>query len=273
LPSGDIERISMKKLSILLKVLFILSCTYGLYLTLSDSPSFAIFISYYTTQSNVLCLLVMIFFLTWILIGKGKNARTMRMLKSLATVSILVTFLIFHFLLRPNIEPDMTNVAQGLGNIMVHYVTPLWFFADYLLFDIKGATHRTDPFFYAIFPLYYFVFANFRAVTGDLYRYGSTISQFPYPFLDYEAFGIYGVSIAVLIITLAVLFLGFVFVAFDQVMKKPKERYRTYLYGRIKEKPVNEPASSPALPLQSLLESDPVNKGDHIRDDASTQLE
>jgi hypothetical protein len=235
----------MKIASIIFKSLFIFSCAYGLSLTVLDSPSFAIFISYYTTQSNVLCLAVMIVFLIWIIFGKNRNTRFYHVLKSLATVSILVTFLIFHFLLRPNMDASMDNVARGLGNIMVHYVTPLWFFADYLLFDVKGFTRARDPLYYTIFPIYYFVFSNIRAVDGELYRYGDTISQFPYPFLDYEVLGIYGVSVAVLIITAAVLILGFIFVALDQVMKKPKERYRTHRYGAISQKPI-EGASSPA---------------------------
>ncbi|MDO9629907.1 MAG: hypothetical protein Q7I99_08380, partial [Acholeplasmataceae bacterium] len=51
----------------------------------------------------------------------------MTILKSLATVSIMVTFLIYHFILAPHITADMTNVAAGYGNILVHYITPLWF--------------------------------------------------------------------------------------------------------------------------------------------------
>jgi len=237
--------------SIVFKTLFIISCAFGLYLTLQDSPSYAIYISYYTTQSNVLCLIVMIMILIWTVVGKGRNPRIFRVLKSLATVSILVTFLIFHFLLRPNMTPDMDNVAQGLGNIMVHYVTPIWFFADYLLFDMKGACRVTDPLLYALFPLYYFVFANFRAVGGELYRYGTTVSQFPYPFLDYDVLGIYGVSVAVLVITAAVLVLGIVFVALDRVMKKPKERYRTHRYGTISFKPIDGDAGRHDDPLPS----------------------
>jgi hypothetical protein len=229
---------NMKIASIILKGLFLFSCAYGLSLSVLDSPSFPIFISYYTTQSNLLCLGVMFVFFVWEFIGQGKNPRFLRVLKSLATVSILVTFIIYHFLLRPNMEPNMTNVSHGLSNILVHYVTPLWFLSDYLLFDVKGTSRLTDPLLYTIFPLYYFVFSNLRAVEGELYRYGSTISQFPYPFLDYEVFGIYGVSFAIIILTSAVLVLGIVFVAFDQVMKKPKVRYRTHLYGAISKKPV-----------------------------------
>lgn len=240
----------MKKRSIVFKTLFIISCAFGLSLTVASSSSFAIYISYYTTQSNILCLVVMIMTLTWILFGKGEKPRVLRLLKSLATVCILVTFLIFHFLLRPNMEPDMDNVAHGLGNIMVHYVTPIWFFADYLLYDVKGTTRVADPLWYALFPLYYFVFANVRAVTGELYQYGTTITQFPYPFLDYEVLGIFGVSAAVLVITIAVLVLGIVFVGFDRVMKKPQERYRTHQYGAISHRPIERPAERAVISPQ-----------------------
>jgi hypothetical protein len=227
----------MKILSIFFKGLFIISCSYGLSLTLGTSASFDTFISYYTTQSNILCLLVMVIFFIWEFVGHGRNPRFLRVLKSMTTVSILVTFLIYHFLLRPNIEPDMINVSRGLGNIIVHYITPLWFFLDYLIFDRKGTSRLTDSFLYTIFPLYYFVFSNIHAINGDLYMYGTTTSQFPYPFLDYNVFGIYGVSAAVVIITAAVLILGMVFVYFDNIMKKPEQRYQTHLYGAISLKP------------------------------------
>ena len=168
---------------------------------------------------------------------QGKKTRFLSVLKSLATVSILVTFLIFHFILAPHIDSSMINTTAGLGNILVHYITPLWFFMDYLLFDRKGSTRLSDPFRYTVFPIYYFVFANFRAIDGELYDYGSTISQFPYPFLDYSVFGIYGVSAAVIVITIAVLIIGFMFVGIDQIMKIPRARFQTQTYGNISQKP------------------------------------
>ena len=149
----------------------------------------------------------------------------------------MVTFLIYHFVLAPYINADMTNVAGGYGNIWVHYITPLWFFFDYLIFDTKGATRITDPFLYMIFPLYYLLFSNIRAVNGELYEYGTFISQFPYPFLDYAVLGIYGVSAAIIIFTLGDLLIGFLFVGLDQIMKKPRARYRSHVYGAISQKP------------------------------------
>lgn len=244
----------MKIASVLLKVLFVFSCFYGLTLTYETSAGFDIYISYFTTQSNVLCLIVMIMVLVWKLVGRNKNPRLFEVLKSMATVSILVTFIIYHFLLRPNIEPDMQNVATGLGNTIVHYVTPLWFFFDYMIFDRKGLTRMSDILYYAIFPIYYFVFSNFRAVSGDLYDYGTTTSQFPYPFLDYEVFGIYGVSVAVIIITVAVLILGFIYVKMDHIMKKPQEQYHTHSYGAINIKTTEITIITPVIETETLID-------------------
>lgn len=227
----------MKTASIIFKGLFLISCAYGLSLTVHTAPSFAIFISYYTTQSNILVLVVMFIMFLREFFRQGERIRFLTILKSLSTVSIMVTFLIYHFILAPNIDPSMTNVSTGIGNILVHYITPLWFFFDYLIFDTKGSTRITDPFIYTIFPLYYFVFSNIRAVNGELYEYGSIISQFPYPFLDYAVFGIYGVSAAILVITLADLFIGFLFIGLDKIMKKPRARYRSHEYGSISQKP------------------------------------
>lgn len=228
----------MKTASIIFKVLFLITCGYGLYLTFNTAPSgFAIYISYYTTQSNILVFMVMLIMLIREFFHQGKRTRFLTILKALSTVSIMVTFLIYHFILSPYINADVSNVSGGYGNIIVHYITPLWFFFDYLIFDTKGATRLIDPFLYIIFPMYYFLFANIRAVNGELYDYGSLISQFPYPFLDYAIFGIYGVSAAVFVIILADLFMGFLFVGLDKVMKKPRARYRSHHYGAIIQKP------------------------------------
>ncbi|MDP2425386.1 MAG: Pr6Pr family membrane protein [Candidatus Izemoplasmatales bacterium] len=235
-----------KKASIIFKGLFVISCFFGLSLTSQDAPTYAIFLSYFTTQSNILCMLVMLLFFFITIYDQVRYTRFFRVLKASTTVAIMVTFLIYHFVLRPNMAPDIDNVAKGFGNLMVHYITPLWFLSDYLLFDFKGTTRWTDPFYYMIFPLYYFVFANVRAVTGDFFHYGSTISQFPYPFLDYLVYGNYGVSFAIIIITVAVLILGFVFVFFDHIMRKPKVQFHTNLYGTISYKP--EQIENEAMP-------------------------
>jgi hypothetical protein len=70
--------------------------------------------------------------------------------------------------------------------------------------------------------------------------YGTSTSQFPYPFLDYDVFGIYGVSAAVLVITASVLILGMVFVTFDNIMKKPEQRYQIHMYGVVSLKPTSK---------------------------------
>ena len=264
---------NMKPASIIFKSLFIISCFYGLMLTYESSSSFKIYISYFTTQSNVLCLVVMIVFLIWKISGKNKNPRFFRVLKSMTTVSILVTFIIYHFLLLPNMEPGMTNVAGGLGNIIVHYVTPIWFFADYMIFETKGYNRMSDLVYYAVFPMYYFVFSNFRAIDGELYQYGNTISEFPYPFLDYEVFGIYGVSAAVLLITVAVLILGFVFIQIDHIMKKPPERYRVHSYGSISYKPIEMTNDDLSDSYQPTLESVAVTNVDEQKEKSNHKFE
>ncbi|HBG33462.1 MAG: hypothetical protein A2009_05800 [Tenericutes bacterium GWD2_38_27] len=266
----------MKFASIVFKTLFLISCAYGLNLTYHTAPSgFAIYISYYTTQSNILVFVVMFIMLIREFFHQGKRTQFLTILKSLATVSILVTFLIYHFILAPYINADMTNVAGGYGNFFVHYITPLWFFADYLIFDTKGATRITDPFFYTLFPMYYFVFSNIRAVSGEQYDYGSFISPFPYPFLDYAVLGIYGVSAAILVIALADLFIGFLFIGLDKIMKKPRARYRSHVYGAISQKPsvklkyrfFKSKASNQTLATQNSAETpqeDPINSLDFL---------
>jgi hypothetical protein len=266
----------MKNASIVFKVMFLVSCAYGLSLTFHSARNgFDIYISYYTTQSNILVFIVMFIMLISEVFYQGKKTRLLTILKSLSTVSIMVTFLIYHFILAPYINADITNVAGGYGNILVHYITPLWFFFDYLIFDTKGLTRITDPFIYTMFPVYYFVFSNMRAVNGKQYEYGSFISQFPYPFLDYAVLGIYGVSAAFLVILLSVILIGFLFIGLDKIMKKPLARYRSHVYGAISQKPAiklkfrffTSKASSQVLTTQDLaepLKENPINSLDFL---------
>jgi hypothetical protein len=149
--------------------------------------------------------------------------------------------------------------------------TPLWFFTDYLFFDKKGATRLIDPFTYTIFPIYYFVYTNIRAVTGEQYQYGSFISQFPYPFLDYAVFGIYGVSAVFLVLILAVILLGFLFVGLDKIMEKPLARYKSHIYGAISKKPsiklkfrFLKSKTSTTQDLDESLQDDPINTLDFL---------
>ena len=55
-------------------------------------------------------------------------------LKGTITMSITVTFLIYHFLLSGGYE----NRADIIRSTILHYIVPIMTIADYILFDKKG---------------------------------------------------------------------------------------------------------------------------------------
>jgi len=211
----------MKKqpLSLYLRMIFCLLCLMGIIVIVSKNPDPLSSLSYYTIQSNLLCLVVMgiIVYRQWQ--GKSLDSRCMHIVKSGTLMAILLTFLVFNIVLLPSmIEQNMARYITGLGNILVHYFTPLYFLLDYLLFDPKGQLRKTDPIWWPAFPIYYFIYANIYAACGGTYSDGETYSRFPYFFIDPDIIGAGGVAIAVALIIAFYIGLSYAFVGLDWLL-------------------------------------------------------
>ena len=92
--------------------------------------------------------------------------------------SIWITHLIYHFLLLPDIRRKNTLFADSaedaIGNLCVHYVTPLLVLAQWLFFADKTALHLWSAAIWLVIPLTYFAFAMLRAKSGK--PIGSSLS-------------------------------------------------------------------------------------------------
>ncbi len=203
------------------RIIFVILCAAGIYVSLFENGDFnASALIFYTMQSNLLCLVVMI-----MVIGdtvykirdsgiRGYNSAFPR-LKGATTMVIAVTFLVFHFLLRPILfEAGMEDYAASFANIAVHYITPILFILDWLMFDKKGVYSRYDPLLWESFPLAYFIFAVIRAQVGGVIP--QVGSRYPYFFIDIDA---YGGMVALYVLGMAVFFiaLGYVIVLIDRI--------------------------------------------------------
>ncbi|WP_297277470.1 Pr6Pr family membrane protein [uncultured Brachyspira sp.] len=202
--------------SILYKFLIIIIGTFAVFLGLfynNNNFQFDIETLYYFTyQSNIL---VIIYFLIDI-INIIKNKKTFYpRFKGAVTMSITVTFLVYHFLLSPT-SGDL-NGLDYVRNLMVHYIAPIMTILDYIIFDIKGIYKIIDPLLWLLIPIIYFAFILIKAKIGKPFSDGS---YYPYFFVDIDKYGLKIVIRNVFFITLFFTVLGYIEYFIDKLLIK-----------------------------------------------------
>lgn len=132
---------------------------------------------YFTTQSNILVIIVASLFLF-----RQKKSIHQSTLSFITLVNISMTGIVFHTLLTPYM------VSVGFINHVLHTINPILYFIFYFLF-IKDELPMKKFWIALIYPLLYmsFVYIVIEPVFGDLMD--SLMSTFPsaryvYPFLD-----------------------------------------------------------------------------------------
>ena len=158
-------------------------------------PKYAGEITFFTVQSNLIVLILMIVFSIYdILKLSGKFVHLpdfLNKLKLIATTAITLTFIVFGIILTPILVVDnLSKVVLSYSSIVMHQIIPIVAILDFLLDDENQLLkYRYAPITLA-FPLYYFVFTlivSKLGVTYPSYENGQTVeAKFPYFFLDYE---------------------------------------------------------------------------------------
>ena len=196
------------------RVLLFLAAFTGVYLEITKRGGFGMLL-YYTVLSNLLVTLFTAYLL-YVMRRSGENwqSRHLLRLKGGVTMSIMITCVIYHFMLAP-IATDFYR----LENFLCHYIVPLWFLADTLLFDKQGQYKIWDPVLWTILPLVYMLFALFNGLVLKLPVPNSKVSPFPYFFLDVAK----GWDVVIkwcLIIFVAYMVAGFIFYLIKQIKRK-----------------------------------------------------
>ena len=196
------------------RVLLFLAAFTGVYLEITKRGGFGMLL-YYTVLSNLLVTLFTAYLL-YVMRRSGENwqSRHLLRLKGGVTMSIMITCVIYHFMLAP-IATDFYR----LENFLCHYIVPLWFLADTLLFDKQGQYKIWDPVLWTILPLVYMIFALFNGLVLKLPVPNSKVSPFPYFFLDVAK----GWDVVIkwcLIIFAAYMVAGFIFYLIKQIKRK-----------------------------------------------------
>lgn len=151
------------------------------------------FLKYYTNISNYFVFAVSVIVLadTVKRVRGGETEgynRKIRTFKFMTVVMILVTFLVVIFLLD---SPLTADYWRNVGNMSYHFLAPLLFILDYILFEEKRSVSVFAPLYSLIIPLVYVCY---------VFILGAAIPDFEYPyfFLNVNSLGYGGVCLWVL---------------------------------------------------------------------------
>ncbi len=214
--------IKNKYVSLIFKILIVIIGIYGLYDSCFKTKYVGLgeHFSYYTNLSNLLCIVFFFIYAIKMLLNFKKDKHNYYpRIKGCITVAISITGIVYNFILRP----FMTSVEgvmdlNSIGNYIVHIVIPLMVILDYILFDEKGIYTKKEPFIWLILPFLYFVFICIRAKLAKPFTY--TNSNYPYFFLDIDAFGLPKIIINIVIAIISILILGYLYVFLDKLLNR-----------------------------------------------------
>ena len=213
-----------KIISICYKVFTIFSLISGIFLNLSNTSSVRALMSYYTLQSNVICLIAFMIILILELLNKQYQTDIYYLIKGGLVITIAITAIIYHIALAPGgfqmdaLQNSINN--KQLANFLVHTVSPILVLLDYVLFDEKGHFKLFYPILWLIQPLNYVVYVyTYSNLGGSFYNIGGS-RRFAYFFLDYKKLGYLEVLKWLIVIILGILIISELLVVLDKIFKK-----------------------------------------------------
>ena len=189
----------------------------GVYLEITKHGGFGMLL-YYTVLSN---LLVMIFtgYLLWKMRREGDHWQSSSLLRLTGgiTMSIMITCVIYHFMLAP-----LTKDFYRLENFLCHYIVPLWFLVDTIIFDKSRQYKWFDPMLWTSLPLFYMIFAILNGFVLKMDVPNAKDSPFPYFFLNATKHGWGFVFRWAAIIFVAYMVSGYLFYLVKNIKKSKK---------------------------------------------------
>lgn len=219
--------IKSKAASIIWKIILLVFCTYGL-LDGSGILGGAYdtnFPHMFTNISNLFAWVYFICAIIW-LISHRDDADAVTFapaFKYTATISLLVTMLIAHFMMFDTLVQD--GVLQ-LHLVVLHYVVPIMALLDWALFDEKGKMPVWGPFAWMSLVLVYLIFTMVAVgVFGVFWGGGTTadITNYPYTFLDPAISGVGGVAMFCGAMLVAFIAVGFILFGLDRLLGRAKK--------------------------------------------------
>ncbi len=139
---------------------------------------------YYTVLSNLLVAVFSVYMVVAMYQKKDLQNQSFLRVKAGVTMSIMITFVIYHFMLAP-----LVTDFWRLENILCHYIVPLYFFIDTLLIDHQSQYRWYAPIFWTVLPVFYMIFALFNGLVVKIPIPAAVDSPFAYFFLNVTKYG------------------------------------------------------------------------------------
>ena len=183
------------------------------------------FYVHFTNISNFLCFGVMLACL--IQTAKKKEdgyVKTAPVLKFVSMLGILLTFLVFNFVLAGAAGRD-PQANWRIGSLTFHVVLPILYVADWFLFRERKKCKWYYPLVSVSFPVCYVIFLLIQAVilkfdSSILIPTTTTPLIYPYFFVNLDTLGTTGVLMWIGILSVAFIAMGFLFFGLDRLGKK-----------------------------------------------------
>lgn len=189
---------------------------------LSPDPVWSAF-AFYTVQSNLLCLV----WTAILIVTTGRDLRSLGVRgtstpsarwSAAVMMAITVTMLVYLVVLVPaSFVQDSGYVPFSLTDNLIHIITPCLLIVDWLLFVPKGQLRSLDPVRWAGIPYAYLLFALIFGGLGGEFGPGQ---HYPYPFLNIEELGLWGVVVRVAVLTVALIGIGYIYFGMDRLLAK-----------------------------------------------------
>ena len=178
------------------------------------------FFVHFTNLSNYLCIgIVLAELIQTVKKEKDDYVTVLPKLKFIGVLAILLTFIVFNFLLAPTRD---TYLNFKVNSITFHVILPIMFILDWVLFYERGKVKWYLPLLSTIFPLIYVTFVYIRA--WFLGFNPETPYIYPYFFLNLDTQGVVGVIKWVLILLIAFIVIGYIFFGIDRLLKMQKNK-------------------------------------------------
>lgn len=213
-----------RKVSIIFKLLVILSLLTGILLNVIHTTSLSAILSYYTLQSNIICLVMFVRIMVAIILKRDYRSNSRYyLLKGAVVMAILITAITYQVALAPNgFQMDISYTMQTKrywANLFVHVISPILVLLDYVLFDQKGNFKYKYLFMWLCIPWGYVIYVYiYNALGGRFFGIGGS-REYAYKFLDYKQIGYLGVLKWIFVFTVVIFVLSNILVFLDRRKK------------------------------------------------------
>ena len=196
-----------KRISLLYKLLVFISLLAGIILNLINTKSIISILSYYTLQSNIICLISFLGILIAILLKKDyRKSEVYYVIKGGIVIAIFITAIMYQIALTPySFQMDYNFGNRYLANLLVHVISPLLVILDYFIFDSKGKFKWFYPLIWLFIPLNYVIYVYTYSFNGGRFYGIGGSRDFAYIFLDYNQIGYILIAMSIFILTISYL--------------------------------------------------------------------